>query len=270
MTNTALKHLWQAEDYHQHSSVQCNAAMQLLQCIQLNGNEQILDVGCGDGKITATIARHVPAGRVIGIDTSEEMVSFASRTFPKDHYPNLTFLCQDAQQFNFCAELDVVFSSFALQWVPDPSFFFKCANTSLKPSGHIAATIPLGISSELEESISTIISSPDWSIYFKTFSSKWHFVTDDKYKELLTEHQFIPHQFAVITQKELFPSRESFEKYVMQWLSYLNPLPQHLKQFFFKQVIDKYLQINPIVKNEEITFKFPRLDFIARKATFLS
>lgn len=266
--STTLEHLWQAEDYHQNSSVQNNAATQLLQCIQLNGSEQILDVGCGDGKITATIAKRVPTGRVIGIDISEEMIKFASSAFPKNHHLNLAFLCQDAQKFNYYAELDLIFSSFALQWVPDPSLFFKCANNSLKPSGYIAATIPLGISSELEEAINAVISLSEWSIYFKEFSPKWYFVSCDKYKQLLDEHQFIPHQFSIVLQKAIFPSRENFEKYVVQWLSYLNPLPQHLKQTFFKQVINKYLEISPVLKNKKVEFKFSRIDFIAEKSIY--
>lgn len=36
--------------------------------LELQGNESILDVGCGDGKITALLASKVPQGFVIGVD----------------------------------------------------------------------------------------------------------------------------------------------------------------------------------------------------------
>ncbi|MBI3258990.1 MAG: class I SAM-dependent methyltransferase [Ignavibacteriae bacterium] len=265
MTSKKIKHHWQAQSYHHHSSVQNDAATQLLQYVQLKGHEQILDVGCGDGKITAAIAKCVPTGRVVGIDVSPEMTSFARKSFPKKHYPNLTFLRQDAQHFNYCAELDIVFSSFALQWVPDPVLFFRCAAKSLKPSGRIAATIPLGISSELEKAISVVVSIPKWFVYFKTFSPKWYFITDNKYKQLLIEHQFMPLQFNIVPQTAVFSSRKHFEDYVIQWFSYLHPLPQNLKQVFFKQVIDKYLEINPALREGKVGFKFLRLDFIANK-----
>src|SRR6185437_10024776 len=109
---------WNAKDYHQHSSVQYDAAMQLLKQIPLKGCETVLDVGCGDGKITAKIAESVPQGAVIGIDTSSDMVNFACQTCPKSKYPNLNFLVQDAQSFDYSHELDIVFTSFALQWLP--------------------------------------------------------------------------------------------------------------------------------------------------------
>ena len=110
MMDTITQHLWQPEEYCLHSFVQNDAAKQLLQYVQLKGDEQILDVGCGDGKITAAIAKHVPRGHVTGIDISQDMISFARKAFPKRSHPNLTFLAQDAQQFNYCAGLDLVFS----------------------------------------------------------------------------------------------------------------------------------------------------------------
>jgi ubiquinone/menaquinone biosynthesis C-methylase UbiE len=45
-------------------------------------DEHILDVGCGDGKVTAELARAVPKGSVTGIDASPEMIRFARKTFP--------------------------------------------------------------------------------------------------------------------------------------------------------------------------------------------
>jgi trans-aconitate 2-methyltransferase len=265
LTSTAAEHLWQAEDYHYHSSVQNDAAVQLLQQIQLKGYEQVLDVGCGDGKITAKLAKRLPNGSAIGIDASPEMIDFACKAFSKDYYPNLIFSVQDAQQFDYGAKLDLIFSSFALQWLPDPGLFFKCAYKSLKFAGYLAVTIPLGISAELEKTIKIISTSPRWSTYFQTFSPKWHFITDDEYKQLLEESNFISTQFTVVSQAVIFSSRENFENYVIQWFPYLNPLPQHLKQVFFKQVIDKYLEITSPIENGKVSFKFLRLDLIATK-----
>lgn len=266
-TTEPTKHLWQAESYHQHSSAQRDAAEHLLQSIQLKGDERILDVGCGDGKITATLAKRVPVGCVIGVDVSPEMISFASQTFDKAHYPNLTFLCQDAQQFNCGTDLDIVFSCFVLQWLPNPSLFFRCVNKSLKTSGYIAVTIPLGISYGLEDAINSVVALPEWEDYFKAFSPGWYFLTDDKYKQLLFEQGFVLRQFATVSQNVIFPSIEHFEKYIVQWLPHLNPLPQHLKLVFFKKIINKYLESVSILENGQVEFTFSRVDFIAEKAT---
>ena len=52
-------HIWDAKNYHCNSSIQESAAMEILQYIQFQGFEKVLDIGCGDGKITAIIARNV-------------------------------------------------------------------------------------------------------------------------------------------------------------------------------------------------------------------
>ena len=47
------------------------------------------------------------------------MINFAQSQFPNDLYTNLNFSLKDAQNLDYFENFDVVFSSFALQWVPD-------------------------------------------------------------------------------------------------------------------------------------------------------
>ncbi len=261
-----MDHIWQADEYHQHSSVQHEAANQLLQRIKFRGDEHILDVGCGDGKITATITVLVPNGTVLGIDISQEMINFARNTFLKDLHSNLLFLIQDAQDVSYFEEFDIIFSSFALQWITDYPSFFKRIFKSLKPDGYLAATIPLGISEALDKAIDQTVSLQEWKPFFNKFS-RLVMTTEKDFAQLLSAHRFSPIEFTVIIQTAFFQSREHFEKYVVQWFSYLNPIPKHLKELFFQQVINKYLEIEPILGNGKVRFKFPRLDVIASKVT---
>ena len=73
-------HQWNPSDYEKNSSAQELAALDLLSKLDLNGDEHILDIGCGDGKITLKMAAMVPWGQVIGIDCSQEMIAFANNT----------------------------------------------------------------------------------------------------------------------------------------------------------------------------------------------
>ncbi|HEY4416446.1 MAG TPA: class I SAM-dependent methyltransferase, partial [Verrucomicrobiae bacterium] len=74
--------VWNAADYAANSAVQYDWARELIATLDLRGDEQLLDVGCGDGKITAEIARALPRGSVIGTDVSPEMIAFARKKFP--------------------------------------------------------------------------------------------------------------------------------------------------------------------------------------------
>jgi len=249
------KHTWDAEGYHFHSAAQQEAALDLLKSIHLKGDEEILDVGCGDGKITAHIAQCVPQGKVIGIDASEQMIEFAKKRFSK---PNLTFVLQEAQKFN--GRFDVIFSSFALQWVFNISDFLQRAKKSLKSKGHLVITVPLGISQPLEQALEVITKKVEWRSYFKGFVPSWHLRDEKEWKRLL--YRFQVKKLQVVPQQAIFPSREHFEGYVWPWLAYLNYLPEGKKESFFKQIIDRYLELEKS-KNGCVPFHFSRLDIIA-------
>ncbi len=78
---------WDAAEYARSSAAQQAWAMELIEKLALGGGESVLDIGCGDGKVTAEIARRVPAGRVLGIDCSEDMVRLAREVFPPYRSP---------------------------------------------------------------------------------------------------------------------------------------------------------------------------------------
>ena len=88
---------WNAAEYSRRSSLQEAMAQEVLALLDLKDSERILDVGCGDGKITAEIASRVPRGSVVGVDPSGEMISFAQSHFGPVTRPNLRFQVADAR-----------------------------------------------------------------------------------------------------------------------------------------------------------------------------
>jgi trans-aconitate methyltransferase len=130
---------WNAEGYHKNSLEQQKWGLELLDKIALSGNERVLDVGCGDGKLTAEIVRRVPNGSVPGIDKSEDMIHFARERYQPEVFPNLTFMLLDARELDFNQEFDIAFSNAALHWIEDhPSVLHKIRG-SLKAGGRVIA-----------------------------------------------------------------------------------------------------------------------------------
>jgi trans-aconitate 2-methyltransferase len=84
-------------------------ARELIAKLDLLGFERVIDIGCGDGKVTAAIASTMPNGTVTGIDSSPEMIGFAQQHFPKTCHPNLTFIRMDARYLTFSEEFDIIF-----------------------------------------------------------------------------------------------------------------------------------------------------------------
>lgn len=71
-----------SNNYQDHSNLQWSCAIESLKKISFNSTDKVLDVGCGDGKITAFIAKQISNGIVIGLDISKEMLVSASSHYP--------------------------------------------------------------------------------------------------------------------------------------------------------------------------------------------
>ena len=95
--------------------------MKLIEELDLVGKESILDLGCGDGRLTAQIAKLVPEGNVIGIDASEVMIKSA-RKLEED---NLSFELKNINKLDYQNEFEVIFSNAALHWVKNHKISLK-------------------------------------------------------------------------------------------------------------------------------------------------
>ena len=88
---------WNPADYAGHSSDQLAWADELIEKLHLRGWEKVLDVGCGNGRVTSRIARRLTqGGRVLGVDASEAMLHIATHQYPPSKYVNLSFQKMDA------------------------------------------------------------------------------------------------------------------------------------------------------------------------------
>lgn len=110
---------WNAQHYKQHSEGQFNRGINVVYGIQFRGNENILDIGCGDGRITAEIAKQVPQGHVVGVDISPNMITEAKKSF--ENMKNVEFKCLDATAFLSDKQFDLAVSFSAFHWVKNQS-----------------------------------------------------------------------------------------------------------------------------------------------------
>ena len=101
--------------YQKASKHQQEWGNSLISELTLNGNEVILDLGCGDGRITEQLALLVPDGKVVGIDASIGMIETAMQR-ARD---NLTFIQLDINSLDYHNTFDVIFSNAALHWIKD-------------------------------------------------------------------------------------------------------------------------------------------------------
>ncbi len=161
---------WNAQDYAKSSSAQAAWAQDLIAKLNLSGNETVLDVGCGDGKVTAEMARRLPDGFVLGIDSSSEMVEFAIAEHLQPAIANLQFACMDARQIESNRPFDVVFSNAVLHWVDDHPAFLRGASRVLRSRGKLVTSCGgKGNAADIVRVFEALIQQPTWQAYFTNF-----------------------------------------------------------------------------------------------------
>jgi ubiquinone/menaquinone biosynthesis C-methylase UbiE len=173
---------WDAVGYANHSSAQQQWARELIRKLKLKGDETLLDIGCGDAKVTAEIASHLPAGYAVGIDVSPEMLALAESRYPADAFPNLRFQRGDACSLPFRDEFTVVFSNATLHWILDQRPVLRGISTSLKQGGKALLQMGgRGNAVDVRAALDGLIKAPEWHCYFDKFSFPYGYYGPEEY-----------------------------------------------------------------------------------------
>lgn len=156
-------------------------AAEVLALLDPQSGERILDVGCGNGDLTAAIA---DAGAIpTGIDLSGEWITRA-----KQQHPGLDFHVENACQYRSPIAYDAVFSRAALHWITDAESVARSIWLALREGGRFAAEfagcgnvaiITTAIQEELE------VRGYDWSGRLP-----WYLPTIGEYTSLLEQIGF--------------------------------------------------------------------------------
>jgi trans-aconitate 2-methyltransferase len=99
-----------------------------------------VDLGCGPGNLTATLAERWPGADVVGVDSSAEMLGKAAAV--AEGIPSLRFELMDISDWMPSAEADVVVSNAALQWVPGHQDMMRKWLAVLRPGAWFAMQVP--------------------------------------------------------------------------------------------------------------------------------
>lgn len=129
---------WNAVAYDDLSDPMFEWGMAVLKSLELNGNERVLDAGCGSGRLTEELLHKLPAGEVVALDFSPKMLEQArQRLAPFGR--QIEFMQASLQEFELAAKVDGIFSNAVFHWVPDHDVMFRKLHEALKPGGWLVA-----------------------------------------------------------------------------------------------------------------------------------
>ena len=249
MTSATAKTMnWNAADYAANSVVQQTWARELIARLKLRGDEHILDVGCGDGKVTAEMARAVPRGFVVGIDASVEMIGFAKKTFPAKKSPNLDFQVMDARKIKFVRRFDLIFSNAALHWVDDHQAILRGMALGLKPGGRL------------------MVSCGGWGKYFRKMPKPYFFYSPADYEKWLPKFGFKIQSLLLVSKDATYAGADGFTGWLRTtWLPYIQRLPEKMREKFITAVANRYIAMHPPDSEGKVHVRMVRLEIDAIK-----
>ena len=254
---------WNPEEYKDSSKNQKSWELELLSKIEFTGSEKVLDIGCGDGRLSAVIADKVPNGSVTGIDLSKNMIQFAENNYSVT-YKNLNFKVMNASNINFKEQFDIIFSNAALHWIQDHKPVINGIKNSLKQSGKFYIQFGgKGNAETVIETINKIIKSEKWGKYFIDFKFPYGFYSIEEYEKIINNTKELQIQNIEMIQKKMkFENKNLFSSWIRTtWLPYTKKIPETLRETFIDECVKNYTLTNNNIDN----IKMVRLEVIGSK-----
>jgi trans-aconitate 2-methyltransferase len=251
---------WNAPEYTKVAGLQNLMAAEALSLLQLNGAERVLDLGCGNGKVTAAIGARLPTGSILGVDSSADMIAFASQNF--GDRSNVKFQQHDIRSLPFKEEFDLVVSFNALHWIPDQENALQCIKSAMKPNSIAQLRlVPDGLRKSLETVIEEVRLSPRWAGNFQGFCDPYLHLTQEQYAALVTRNGLHVLQIQVHDRAGDFKSRSAFQAFgSVTFIEWTKCLPVEDRPFFVDDVLDRYHREVTNAPGEENTFRFYQMD----------
>jgi ubiquinone/menaquinone biosynthesis C-methylase UbiE len=234
------KHIYSNPDqYSRNNALQFNFAMKVLKSLKIDIQSRVLDIGCGDGKITSEIAKDANQGCVIGTDISYQMIEHASKTYSSQE--NLGFMQMDASQNKFINQFDIITSFNCLHWVKDQ----QRALDGISRAATSNAKVVLLLShkkSFYHHALDNICSSDKWCSYFKDYVNPRSFFDIDVYKDMLIQSGLDVTSLVEEDMSYNFDSKESLREFFSSSMANIKQIPQDKKDEFLVDYSEEFLK----------------------------
>lgn len=246
---------WNTSLYDQKHAFVFEYGKSLISLLDPQPGESILDLGCGTGHLTNTIAES--GASVVGLDSSQDMIEAAHIT-----YPGIEFLLADATNFSLPSTFDAVFSNATLHWVVEAEKAIRCIATSLKSRGRFVAEF--GGKGNVA-TIITAIQQSIWELARIEVNPGWFYPSIGEYTPML-EQQGLAVQSAVLFDR---PTKlEDGENGLRNWIqmfcaSMFRDVPDALKEQVLHSAEEKAR--DRLFKNDHWIADYRRLRIVAVK-----
>lgn len=178
---------WDGASYDRISGTMEALGLAVLDRLELNGDELVLDAGCGSGRVSQALAERLPRGRVIAVDQSPSMVEAARRRLRSKFDVRIV----DLLDLELEQPVDAILSTATFHWIADHDRLFERLRTALRPGGRLVAQCGgEGNIEVLRGTVGAVLAQEPYAAHFLDWRPPWNYAGAQETRERLLSAGF--------------------------------------------------------------------------------
>ena len=233
---------WNAASYHLVANPHVDWGRAVLERLPLRGDETVIDSGCGTGRLTALLMERLPAGRVIAVDQSANMLARAAEHLRPRYGERVSFARHDLIDLPYVEVADAIFSTATFHWIRDHRALFATLFRALRPGGWLVAQCggANNIRAVAERALAVLREDP-FAAYAGGWEGPWRFADAPETERLLAEAGFFDVAANVIDAPVSFDDAAAYREFLETVVlgTHLARLPDEaLRQAFLDRMVE--------------------------------
>lgn len=253
---------WSSAQYLKFADERTRAARDLLAQVPLKTPRLVYDLGCGPGNSTELLIARYPEARIIGVDSSPDMLAKARHS-----YPHAQFIEGDLTDWKPMEEPDLLFANAVFQWVPDHVEVLRRLLDMLPKGGVLAVQMPDNLGEPSHVAMRETAAAGPWAgTLGKLAQSRERLPSPAEYYDELK-----PHATRIDIWHTIYNHPLAGAEGIVEWVKgtglrpYIDPLDEGERKAYLAQYRQRIARAYPPASDGKALLRFPRLFIVCMK-----